>query len=617
MHQERSIPPAPQRHAGQRNESTWLLAFFTVCLCVIGGRLFWLQVVNGELNRGRSEENRLRVAPHQPRRGRILDRNGAVLAFSKLTHKLYLWPQQVDDGDWPGLRDRISTLLKIPASQLDARRDAYRPQDHRVVLAGPLQEREILVLEEQAGSLPGVEVDVDYVRSYPHGSLAAHVLGYNSPITEDEYRVLRERGYVLQDRIGRMGAEAAFEKQLRGKWGGQMLEVNAIGQVQRRLGERPSVPGTNIRLTLDLELQRAAEAALSVHSKGAVVALDPRDGAILAMASRPGFDPNFFSRSIKSQQELDTLFRNPLEPMLNRAIQAYDPGSTWKPVTAAAGMESGTFPPDTMLMTARCITYGGHCFHDNNGKGYGRIGYQDALRVSSNTFFYQIGVGSGAAALYDAATRLGFDARTGIEISLEESKGLVGNAIWAEKVRRSPWIPEDIASASIGQAVVQITPLQLARAYAAFANGGRLVQPHLIDDGMDWHRKGTTIGFRPDTIQTIREALRRVVEDGTAIGINLSSLPAVSGKTGTAEDGSGGQDHSWFASYAPSDDPEIVVVAFAQNSPGGGSLWALPMARKVMQAYFNGPGTEPVAAPHPAPGSNLASPSAPAPAAAE
>ena len=366
-----------------------------------------------------------------------------------------------------------------------------------------------------------------------------------------------------------------------------------MGEVQRNLGNRPSIAGRDLTLTLDLELQLAAEQTLLNKPGGAIVALDPRDGSILAIASKPGFDPNFFSKPVTTQKEYDQLFSNPHKPLLSRAMSAYDPGSTWKPVTALAGMESGRFPPDIILETTTCITYGSHCFPEHNGVGFGQIGYTDALSLSSNTFFYQVGVGIGSRALKQAANQLGFGQRTGIETGLEESIGLVGDEDWARagrgwsKAGTTPWVPEDMASASIGQSVVQITPLQLARAYAVFANGGWLITPHLADSGLDWMspKRRTKVKLRRSTLTKIREGLREVVQKGTGSSLNGPGVPAAAGKTGTAEDSTGGLDHAWFACYAPYPEGRIVVVAFAQNTPGGGSVHALPMAKKILQVW--------------------------------
>ena len=585
---------AQQRQTGLRQQPLVLLVLVLLFCSAMVSRLVWMQLLEGSRFRELADENRIRLVPRSPIRGRLLDRKGRVLATSKLTYSLYLEPRLVSDDDWPDLRDRLARLLSLKPDLLDQRRQKGLDRDgYRTTLALDLKPEQVLRFREQALGLRGAQVDVDILRSYPNGTLAAHALGYTQPITESEFEILAEKGYKIRDRIGRTGVEAAYERHLRGKWGGQMLEVNAMGEVQRNLGDRPSQAGKDLVLTLDLDLQRVAEQALADKPGGAVVALEAATGAVLALASRPSFDPNFFSKLITTQKEYDALFSNPKKPLLSRAMNPYDPGSTWKPVTAMAGMESGQFPPDTKLHTTACITYGGHCFPDHNGAGFGHIGYADALRFSSNTFFYQVGVGVGSKALKQAADQLGFQQKTGIEIGWEESVGLVGDEPWADRGRgwaepgTVPWIPEDMASASIGQSVVQITPLQLARAYAVFANGGWLVTPHLAAGDIDWmspeHR--TKVPMKPSTLQTIREGLRKVVEAGTGAGLNGPGIPAAAGKTGTAEDSTGGPDHAWFGCYAPYPDGKIVVVAFAQNTPGGGSVHALPMAKKVLAEW--------------------------------
>ena len=585
---------AQQRQTGLRQQPLVLLMVVLVFCSAMVSRLVWMQLLEGPRFKELADENRIRLVPRSPIRGRLLDRKGRVLATSKLTYSLYLEPRLVSDADWPELRNRLASLLNLDPLLLDQRRDRGTDRDgYRTTLMLDLKPEQVLRFREQALGLRGAQVDVDILRFYPNGSLAAHALGYTQPITESEYDTLVEKGYKIRDRIGRTGVEAAYETHLRGKWGGQMLEVNALGEVQRNLGDRPSESGQDLTLTLDLDLQRAAEQALADKPGGAVVALEAKTGAVLALASKPGFDPNFFSKLITTQKEYDALFLNPNKPLLSRAMNPYDPGSTWKPVTAMAGMESGKFPPTTKLQTKACITYGGHCFPDHNGAGFGQIGYADALRFSSNTFFYQVGVGVGSRALKQAANQLGFQQKTGIEIDWEESVGLVGDEDWAEKGRgwadpgSTPWIPEDMASASIGQSVVQITPLQLARAYAVFANGGWLVTPHLAKGEIDWMapKYRRPVLMKPSTLNTIRQGLRKVVEDGTGYGLNGPGIPPAAGKTGTAEDSTGGPDHAWFGCYAPYPEGKIVVVAFAQNTPGGGSVHALPMAKKVLAAW--------------------------------
>ena len=248
---------------------------------------------------------------------------------------------------------------------------------------------------------------------------------------------------------------------------------------------KPSKKGKDITLTIDLNLQKVAEKVLKDKKGGAVIVMDPRDGAIRAIASKPTFNLNFFTKDFKPEKEYNELFFSDSKPLFNRALNAYDPGSVWKIVTALAGMESGKFPPSTILQTAPCIVYGSQCFREHNDEGFGPIGYEDALRVSSNTFFYQIGYGVGVDEINRVSKILGFTKLSGIEIGDQEDRGLIASSEWASKGRgwglpgTTPWVPEDIASMSIGQFVVQTTPIQIARAYAVIANGGYLVTPHL------------------------------------------------------------------------------------------------------------------------------------------
>ncbi len=585
-----------KKHVGAFNQPIVFFSFICLIFLVAGTRLFWIQILNGSYYKKLSEENRIKLITNPPIRGRLLDRNGVVLAENKLLYSLSIQPRLLSNAKWINLRNSLSDLLNVSTNQLEIafnRTNSETP--YKKVLLTNLSVEQVIKFKEQEKNLYGAQIDISLVRNYPYKSLAAHALGYTQLITQSEFSKLAEQGYKLSDRIGRKGIEAAFESELRGKWGGEMLEVDSIGKVQRSLGLKLPQAGKDIKLTLDLGLQLTAEKVLSDKTAGAIVAIDPRTGAIRAIASQPTFDLNFFSQPFTKKQ-YDKLFLSSNLPLLNRAFNAYDPGSTWKPVTAIAGMESGKFPANQKLNTVPCITYGSHCFPEYNKRGFGWIGYEDAFRVSSNTFFYQVGVGSGSKALYDAAIKLGFDNYTGIETFLDENKGLVGNKQWADQGRgwgnpgETPWIVEDMASASIGQSVVLVTPLQLARAYAAFANGGYLITPHLVDANLNWRSEKylQKVDIKDTTLNTIRRGLRKVVTSGTGMGINIdaSNLPPVAGKTGTAEDSSGGADHAWFAGFAPYDSGELVIVAFAQNTPGGGSVHALPMAKKMLQTWY-------------------------------
>ncbi len=585
-----------RKHVGALNQPFIFFLFIFFIFSLTGARLFWLQIINGSYYKKLSEENRIKLIANPPLRGRLLDRNGVVLADNKLFYSLSIQPRLITNIEWIDLRQALSNLLNVSTDKLEIafNRSNY-DTPYKKVLLTDLSVEQVIRFKEQENNLYGAQIDIGLVRNYPFKSLAAHTLGYTQMITQNEYSKLSERGYKLSDRIGRKGIEAAFESELRGKWGGEMLEIDSLGTVQRSLGLKLPKAGKDIKLTLDLELQLTAEKVLSDKIAGAIIAIDPRSGAIRAIASQPTFDLNFFSQPFTNQQYDDRFLSSKL-PLLSRAFNAYDPGSTWKPVTAMAGMESGKFPASQKLNTVPCITYGSHCFPEYNKRGFGWIGYEDALRVSSNTFFYQVGVGSGSKALYEAATKLGFDNYTGIETLLDENKGLVGNKKWADEGRgwgkpgETPWIVEDMASASIGQSVIQVTPLQLARAYAVFANGGYLITPHLVDSNVNWRSEkySKKVDIQDTTLDTIRRGLRKVVTSGTATGLNVdtSIFPPVAGKTGTAEDSSGGTDHAWFAGFAPYSSGEIVIVAFAQNTPGGGSVHALPMAKKMLQTWF-------------------------------
>lgn len=567
------------RHTGVGSQATVLLLVVVLLSGAIVSRLAWLQLLHGRDYRAMADENRIRLIPRDPIRGRLLDRNGRVLATNRLTYKLYVQPRLLSPGDWPGLRDRLASLLGIPAATLDRNRElGQNSEGYRIKLAGPLSQTQVLRFREQASTFPAVEVAADVLRSYPEGRLASHLLGYTGSIGEEEYERLREQGYRLRDRIGRSGLEKAYESHLRGEWGGQQLEVNAAGEVQRVLGDKPARAGRDLRLTIDLDLQRTAERALGSVAKGAIVAMDPRTGAIRALASRPNFDPNIFSEGPTTAQWND--LNRPEAPMLNRAFQGFPPASTFKVVTTIAGLESGQFSPSSTLPTVGQFCYDGQCYGDHGAFGF--IGFQKALAVSSNSFYYLLGLKVGPDQLFRTARRLGYGQLTGIELKEEETAGLLGDPAWKKKVLGEAWTSVDTITSAIGQGAVTVTPLQMARLYAAVANGGTLVTPHLVerDTPNRW------IGLKPDTVRVVREGLRMVVTEGTATLLNDPLLPPVAGKTGTGEDPPR-PDHAWFGGYAPAGRPDLVIVAFGENSGGYGGTVAAPMVKALMSTWFH------------------------------
>lgn len=572
----------------------YLITTFTFLLILI--RLIFLQLLNHETYKKMSDENRIRLISTQPIRGRILDKNGLILADSRFKYFLKIKPQYVSKKAWQKYKSKISKLFNISSDSLQKKySDGLKNKNFSITLLDDLKVDQVIKFKENENILNGLEISIKTIRNYPYKTVASHVIGYTQPITDSEFNILSKKGYKLNDLIGRTGIEFVYEDHIRGEWGGEMIEVNSSGTFTKSLGIKPSKQGKDLELTIDLNLQLIAEEVLKDKNGGAIIVMDPRDGAIRAMASKPTFDLNFFSKEFKPEKEYNALFNSPAKPLFNRALNAYDPGSVWKIVTAIAGLESGKFPPETSLETKPCITYGSQCFREHNDLGFGTIGYEDALRVSSNTFFYQIGYGVGVDEIYNVSKKLGFAALSGIEISEQENVGLVASSQWAKKGRgwgepgRTPWVPEDIASMSIGQFVVQVTPIQIARAYAAIANGGYLVTPHLSkkEDQLLINQKRIKIDIDPNNLQLVKNGLRKVVESGTGVSINygVPNLPPVSGKTGTAEDGEGGSDHAWFVCFTPSDKSELLIVAFAQNTPGGGSVHALPMAREILKVW--------------------------------
>lgn len=569
---------------GRGQQALVLMTVITLVLFGgIGGRLAYLQLVKGEEFRQMADNNRIRLIPKPPDRGRILDRQGRLLAGSRLSYSVFLWPVAQRPEEWPRTLATLARLLDMPEKEMQNRLQRagyYSPYLLRLTRGiGPAQ---ITALMEHSDRLPGVILNAEPIRHYPHGELLAHVIGYTGEISEQELKARQHQNYRLGDVIGQMGIEAALEHRLRGEWGGQQVEVDARGQVLRILGKKPSVAGHDVTLTLDLDLQRAAARALGTR-RGAIVAIDPRDGAVRALVSSPSFDPNIFSGRVTPQQWRELQRRS--FPFVNRALQVYPPASTFKVVTTTAALESGRFRPDTVLPTYPFITVGGIQFWDWNRAGFGPLDFVGAMAWSSDTFFYQIALGTKAEPIIEWSRRYGFGEKTGIELAAEEAPGLVPDEAWKRATVKEPWYAGDTVNMSIGQGFLQVSPLQLAVMFAVVANGGYRVRPHLYRAPGDPPPLRTPIGLSPTTLDILRRGLRRVVTSGTGTVLNVSHLPPIAGKSGTAEDPPR-PSHTWFGAYAPADKPEIVVVAFGENSGGGGGSVAGPMVLRVLETYF-------------------------------
>ncbi len=555
----------------------------------IGWRLAFLQLQQGDLNQLKAEQNRTRLVPKPPVRGIILDRNGKILATNRLSHSAYLWPKAQKQRNWLKNRNLIAEILEIKPEDLQKRvEEAGYNYPSLIPIARNLTPEKITALEEYRTQLKWVEIDVGKVRYYPHGKLAAHIIGYTGELNQEELQQRKTDGYRLGDVIGKMGVESSYESKLRGKWGGLKLGVNGAGRIVELLGEKPAGVGENITLTIDADVQRAAEQALATAKgglKGGIVALDPNNGAVLAMASYPSFDPNIFSSPVTPQiwRELQAQGN----PFLNMTLRAFPPASTFKIVTATAGLESGKYPPNTVLGTYPYISVGGTRFREWNKRGFGPMGYVSSLAWSSNTFYGQIGRGVGGESLIEWARKYGYGQPTGIELK-GETRGLIADDAWKRlNFKNWGWTAGDTVNMSIGQGFTTATPLQVAVMFSAIANNGYVVKPHLLQsENEEKQTQRVNLNLKPKTISTIKQGLRAVVDGGTGARLNSPDTPPGAGKSGTAE-APPGDSHTWFGAYSPHDKPEIVVVAFAEHSGGGGGSVAAPLVRQVMEAYFN------------------------------
>lgn len=568
----------------QRRAFTIMLFISLVLLGGIGTRLAYLQLIEGKVNREKAEDNRIRIIPKSPVRGNLFDRKGRVLATTRLTYAAYLWPRAQQQADWPQKLSRLADLLAIPPADIQRRIEQAGSNSPSLIrIARSLTPAQITALKEYANELQGiVEVDIETVRYYPNHQLAAHILGYTGELNAEELAQRQAEGYRMGDIAGKIGVEAAYEPQLRGEWGGLQLEVDGAGKVLRLLGQKVGKAGKDVTLTLDLETQKAAEAALG-DRKGAVVALNPRNGGVLAMASYPRFDPNIFSTQITPQTWKQLQSKG--NPFVNRAMRGFPPASTFKVVTQTAGMESGKYPPKTILGTYAALNVGGTSFGEWNHAGFGPLGYVQALAWSSNTFHGQIGRGVGGPTLIKWARRYGFGEKTGIELDAE-ARGLIADDAWKRQNYNWEWTEGDTVNMSIGQGFTQATPLQLAVMFAVPANGGYKVKPHLLKGAGDEEKWRKSLNLKPETLKTLQAGLRAVVASGTGKALNVPHLPPAAGKSGTAE-APPGKSHTWFGAFAPFDKPEIVVVAFVEHSGGGGGSVAAPIVRQVMEAYFH------------------------------
>ena len=590
----------------------------SLALGALVGRLTQVQLIEGGRFAAAARANQIRRIPVAAPRGRIFDRHGVVLVRSRPSFVCAMIPSDVRDPD--GTMNELARVLRIPVDVLWQRLLHHRGINYKsfdevaayepygpIVLAHDLTTTQMARLAEAQDELSGLDLEAQPVRDYPYHKLGSHFFGYVGAITEDEYASLRSKGYSQNDVIGKDGLEQAYDSSLRGTPGGEQIEVNAQGQLVRRLGPVAPIPGDGLILSVDWRLQQLAEAALrdqllatgklrGRRLGGAVVVLDPSDGGILAMASYPNIDPNDFTNGIKESTYARYL-SDPLHPMYDRAIAAATPtGSTFKMVTGSGAITSRVIEKDQVLYDSGAWNCHGVTFVDIAAGGLGTTDFIHALAASSDGYFYQLGYRLGHARLRYWAQQYGLGKELGVDIPGEYPGNWPTNA-WSMKVYGLPLEPSDVCQLGIGQGAMQATPLQMADITATVVNGGTLFRPHFVaeirsPDGhivkRFQHEILRHVPVSAEALREVRAGMSQVTQPwGTAYGEDVPGVP-YGGKTGTAEtDGGSGPNTTWFVAYAPAQHPKLAMAVFMERSGGYGANTAAPVARAIIAGYFH------------------------------
>lgn len=572
-------------------------------------RMWHLQVLQGATYRYQSENNRIRLEDIPAPRGIIFDRNGVPLVENRPAYHLLLIREDVRDMDQT-IRELARLTGRNPTdfwNILEANRQTPRFVPLR--LASDLDRDCLARIEARRVRLPGVVIQLEPKREYIWNGTAAHVVGYLSEITENELKSEQYLGYYPGEDVGKFGVEGAYERYLHGKRGGRQMEVDAIGRRIRLLDEVLPISGRNLWLTLDVELQRKAEECLE-GKIGAIVAVDVNSGAVLAMASKPTFNQEKFIRGL-TREEWQSISRDPDHPLLNRCIGAtYPPGSTYKPIVAIAALRENAVTEQTTFNCPGFLQFADRKYRCWRSHGHGSVDVERALIQSCDVYFYQAGLRVGVDRLAQTANLFGLGEKPGTGLN-GELPGLIPTSAWKKRATGVPWQKGETLSISIGQGFDLVTPLQMAIAYAAIANGGKLWQPYLVGrieggnaaDTADIKGKlKRKIPVERRIFDIVRKGLLGVVQDdrGTAHGIRDKSV-LIAGKTGTAQvvriaDGvdfkiaaralkEHERDHAWFVGYAPADNPQIVVAALVEHGGHGASV-ASPLVQKIILAYL-------------------------------
>jgi penicillin-binding protein 2 len=567
-------------------------------------RLWHLQILNADDYRSMSENNRLRFVPVAASRGAIMDRGGKVLVSNRPSFSLAVVPQEVKDKD--GLLDQLVRLLGLDRAELEERwkKVKGRAKYYPVVLASNISRDQVEIIEENRLRLPGVEIEMKPVREYSSNVLAAHLLGYIGEISDEEIDKKSYEGYNPGDYVGKNGIERSWEQELHGNDGGRQLEVDARGRVLRTISESYPTVGNSVVLTIDAALQKQTERAFGDQA-GAAVAMDVNSGEVLAFVSNPAFDPALFSGKLPAdiwKSYLDDK-RHPLE---NKALTGqYPPGSTFKVITALAGLEEGKINDSTSVNCNGAYELGGSTFKCWNKRGHGTTTLKKSLRESCDVYYYQLGERLGVDSIAKTAQKFMLGSAMGIGLN-NEKPGLIPTSEWKQKRLGKRWYHGETLPVSIGQGYVLMTPIQMASMIATVANEGTVYRPFLVKRIVDTDGKtlkefkpevlGRT-GISPANFRLVKQGLFSVVNDpgGTGGAARLYDV-RVAGKTGTSQvvkmrDSKSGtpyqfRDHALFVAFAPYDKPEIAVAVIVEHGEHGGSA-AGPIAGRMLRAYFD------------------------------
>ncbi|MFN4236259.1 MAG: penicillin-binding protein 2 [Vogesella sp.] len=596
-------------------------AFMVLLLLLLAARFIWLQVMQYEHFATLAQNNSISLVPVQPNRGLIMDRNGVVLAQNHAAYTLEITPAKMDDME--ATIKALGEMVEItPRDERRFRKFLSESKEFEPVpLKLKLTEEEAARIAANAWRFPGVEVKARLFRDYPYKELTSHVLGYIGRINQRDQQKLEEAGlranYRGATHIGKLGLEAVYETELHGKNGFEEVETDAGGRAVRSLRRTPPVHGNNLKLALDIRVQEVAD-KLFGQRRGALVAIDPQTGGVLAFVSKPGFDPNLFIDGIDSAT-WKSLNEDWQKPLVNRALRGlYPPGSTFKPFMAMAALQAGAIGPYDVRPAPGYFTLPGssHQFRDSNPRGNGMVNIGKAIAVSSDTFFYKLAWDMGIDRIHPLIGQFGLGEKTGIDLD-GEARGVLPSKEWKEKrfarykpeVRR--WYPADVVSVGIGQGFNAYTPLQMANATAILAAGGKVFHPHLVQEITEAGsgkvrlvepQPVRMLAFRPELYQHVTDGMLAVMRPGgTAARVASGLTYNMAGKTGTAQVvqikqgakynaaalAEQHRDHSWFIAFAPAEAPRIAIAVIVENA-GFGAASAAPIARAVSDFALTG-----------------------------